>query len=1525
MKTTEHTAKSAPTSKTGIFAVLGGLLRGKGSGLSKIGSSQAGPQIWTADKSRHPSRLRDSISGPAGQMSGSCAGAPAGGGAGGRGGWRRWCAVHCVAPALVALGAVLLSAAPALAASEGEAPETGAASRVTATTAVLNGTLNPHSKTNSGSWTFDYGPYSAGECGSKHTAFEPEPVFEGEAQGVQAEITGLTPNTRYTFCLESSANQAFVGKEVQFTTRAVVPSPIGSGAEAGAGAGQLDSPWGVALDAGGDVYVSDQFNYRVDKFAAAGSFSFAWGWGVDRSSPAEESQTCTSSTECRAGHTGQGAGEFSGEGPRGVAVDDNEPLSGDLSAGDVYVVDTENFRVEKFNAAGRFLSMFGGEVNEGKDGTPGATQAEKDVCAAAEKCKRGTEGTGDGEFEWAYEPHGIIAVGPGGDVYVGDRARVEVFEPSGAWKENISLAGLSGEAKVAALAVNAAGDVFVKDKEVPGVHELEPDGVEMPVRFDETSEAIEGIALDPSSGDLFVADGAGGLHILEYDAAGTELAGFGAKTAVATNGIAFSGASGKELLYVSNAAAANVWVLPVPPAGPLVVPDGELAQPGLRGAAKFEASVNPEGNATEVKFEYVEEARFQSEGFAGASSTPASAIGAGFEEQHAEASLPAKALAPGVSYRWRVVASDTAAHTTYGEAQSFTELPSVDVEGPWAANVASTSATLAARVDPLSSSTDYRLEWGTSTAYGHVLSGSAGEGSGYVAIADHLQELEPDTVYHYRLVTSSEFGAVEGADHEFRTQLGTGEELSLPDGRAWEQVSPVSKGGALIQPLGSFHAIEAAADGSGIAYEASATIGENPVGKSDSSEVISTRGADGWSTRDISIPYELPPAGAAAEGGENPTYDLFSADLSSSLVEQAFVSVRPLSPEATERTPYLRDDLTCESQPQACYTPLVTSANVEPSNVPFGGSDLSTAVHVVGGTPDLSHVILESPYALTKGAISKVEPGGGSENLYEWSGGRLQLVNVLPNRESRPGAYLGYHTGNVSYYAVAHTVSSDGRRIVWSLEAEGEPGKELFVRDMVAEKTVKIGGANANYQTMSSDGSRVFFREGGELYELNLDTETRTDITAAHGGGEASAGVQDAVLGASEAGCDLGASGECNVYFVAKGVLGGVNAEGHAPVAGEDNLYVSHAGAGGWSTTYIATLSSEDEHSWFENTTPDEGSCNCGGVRRNGVSSRVSANGRYVTFMSERSLTGYDNLDAVSGQPDEEVYLYDAVAKRLVCASCDPTGARPVGVLDGENPLLVDPEHAWGGEGATPHWLAGMIPSWEQNSVITAETSFYQPRFLSDGGRLFFDSPDGLVPQATNGLMDVYEYEPAGEGSCTAASATFSEREAGCVGLISGGSSGQESMFYDASESGDDVFFITASKLAATDVDTAYDVYDARVCTAAAPCPAAAVSPPPCTSGDSCKAAPSPQPAIFGAPPSATFNGAGNLTPPAPAVVRKTKTLTRAQKLAAALRACRKKPKQKARSACEAAAQRRHGKAKKRRKRAQKTTGRTSR
>jgi hypothetical protein len=179
--------------------------------------------------------------------------------------------------------------------------------------------------------------------------------------------------------------------------------------------------------------------------------------------------------------------------------------------------------------------------------------------------------------------------------------------------------------------------------------------------------------------------------------------------------------------------------------------------------------------------------------------------------------------------------------------------------------------------------------------------------------------------------------------------------------------------------------------------------------------------------------------------------------------------------------------------------------------------------------------------------------------------------------------------------------------------------------------------------------------------------------------------------------------------------------------------------------------------------------------------------------------------------------------------------------------------------------LAASVPGWT--------TVLYQSRYLSDGGRLFFDSSDALVPQDTNNTEDVYEWEPAiGVGgtespagdTCTPSTPGYEPASGGCVGLISNGRSPEPSGFLDASENGEDVFFLTTANLSKRDVDTAYDVYDARVhgSEPAEPQPEVCV-------GDSC------QPSVA-APedPAQVFQGAGNfpapLAPPTKKVTKKT-------------------------------------------------------
>ena len=121
------------------------------------------------------------------------------------------------------------------------------------------------------------------------------------------------------------------------------------------------------------------------------------------------------------------------------------------------------------------------------------------------------------------------------------------------------------------------------------------------------------------------------------------------------------------------------------------------------------------------------------------------------------------------------------------------------------------------------------------------------------------------------------------------------------------------------------------------------------------------------------------------------------------------------------------------------------------------------------------------------------------------------------------------------------------------------------------------------------------------------------------------------------------------------------------------------------------------------------------------------------------------------------------------------------------------------------------------------------------------------------------------------------------------------------------MFFLTSAKLSPLDVDTSRDVYDAHVCSAGSPCITYSnTQSPPCTNEASCKASPTPQPSIFGAPSSATFQGLGNPKPTPPPAKKKTAAQLRQEKLNKALKACHRLQGKHRRQACEKAARKRY-------------------
>lgn len=149
--------------------------------------------------------------------------------------------------------------------------------------------------------------------------------------------------------------------------------------------------------------------------------------------------TVASKDTCQPGVEGSEPDGFSY--PVSVAVN-NDPAS--PFSGDVYVADEANHRVQVLSATGVFVSVFGWEVNQTKDETPGATQAEKNVCTAESKdtCKAGVRGTSPGQFDEAFS----IATDPAsGNVFVAERVigvasgetadgfRVQEFTATGTW------------------------------------------------------------------------------------------------------------------------------------------------------------------------------------------------------------------------------------------------------------------------------------------------------------------------------------------------------------------------------------------------------------------------------------------------------------------------------------------------------------------------------------------------------------------------------------------------------------------------------------------------------------------------------------------------------------------------------------------------------------------------------------------------------------------------------------------------------------------------------------------------------------------------------------------------------------------------------------------------------------------------------------------------------------------------------------------------------------------------------------
>ncbi len=746
---------------------------------------------------------------------------------------------------------------------------------------------------------------------------------------------------------------------------------------------------------------------------------------------------------------------------------------------------------------------------------------------------------------------------------------------------------------------------------------------------------------------------------------------------------------------------------------------------------------------------------------------------------------------------------------------------------------------------------------------------------------------------------------------------------ALADCRAYEMVTPLAKDdNGVIASRG-----RAAQSGEAIVYFSPGSFAE-PKSTWLDAPYLSRRESGGWATQNLSPPLTDYVGITAAERSEDEEL-LFAPDLSRAIVETPFQSLAPGQPVGYGNL-YVADTETGSYE-------TVTTVQPEAEYKPFKEGDESKGVpEAVGASSDLSHVVFQQAASLCCEASS-----GEKQHVYEEAGGVLRQVDVPPPGKALEGNdNVGAAVENepMVHGDTWRAVSGDGSRVVFtggeklqgrSSLSEGQVyvrQNPMSVEDCSAAAdacTVEVsasqktngsgtGGTDPNagkgptdgtafYRGASVDGSRVLFTSRVELtnnadtgpednyanlYDYNLETGTLTDITPENAEG-------GRVLGLVTAGENAGEENSY-VYFVANGVLASnENANKETAQPGDCNnaeeqelppgeytcsLYVDHYEHGEWRTEFVATLAGglaglpkeADESDWI-GVEAASSALDFGPLAH---TVRVTADGATLVFESERDLEGsYDNQQAAPGECGStgrcrEVYLFDAATGKLICASCDADGSRPVG------PSRFDVDY-------------------RQESYI--------PRNLSqDGGRLFFETPDALVPHDSNGLVDVYEWERAGEGTCTASSPSYTASHEGCTFPISDVAGSSESQFMDASANGDDVFIETADQLVASDTDDRGDVYDVKV-GGGLPVTAAA---PVCTNADSCKPPLSPQPGVFGVPASVTFSGAGNPPPPPPppAVKAKTAAQLRAEKLAKALKTCRRNRSKPKRRKCEKAA-----------------------
>ena len=716
-------------------------------------------------------------------------------------------------------------------------------------------------------------------------------------------------------------------------------------------------------EASGDIYVVDKADNRVERFGAHYEFIEAWGWGVNEGG--EQFEKCSEEAKCKPAIGGLEAGQF--DSPTAIAID-NAP--GSASAGDVYVVANRTWRkavVNKFSPDGQLLGTLISKKEE----------------------KEELEGAIDG-----------VAVDQSGDVWVAreeeeDEVLLERFNDQ---TPNRLLE--STEAEVPSLsevarptrpgfAIDSSGDVFIT---------YEPGGTDLPEELEEIEEREEvrkenkeelkheGPAEPCQQNRCLVAE----LHLsqssgeLEAQPLISELDSENS-TGVASD--ASRGAQSSGDVYLDN----RTDVAAFDPGGALIQRFGQ---------AQLSQGTGAGGMALDVK--------------SGELLLAQEAPSEGHLSDQIEVYRPS---APGP--------------------------PTIESQSVSTAQVSSSSATVRASIDPSGTETYYRVRYGSGRCEEAPTPSCAqevpsppgidlGGGFGSQSAAVALSGLSPDTTYHLRVIAEDRSEGSPGAsvlsEEASFTTLAAGEAPStLPDGRAYELVSPTDKRGVAIEGIAHEGGlIQAASQGQALTYLATAPAGEEePAGNRapEPTQLISTRREPGrWSTQNITTPNQTAQGIKAEDRRE---YEFFSEDLALGVVFPA----EPLFGEGGREALYRWSACT-----QACGSAPCTQSSCFQALVSASGTGLSAGLELMGATPDLEHAIIKA---------AEPPPGaaGEGEGLYESSeagpgAGQLTLISVLPDGQQATGE-VGLGTLQL-YEGPRNALSEDGSRTVWK---DGTPSE----------------------------------------------------------------------------------------------------------------------------------------------------------------------------------------------------------------------------------------------------------------------------------------------------------------------------------------------------------------------------------------------------------------------------------------------------------------------------------------------------